>query len=364
MQKISDEYSKHTSIGSLFLNFKGLPAIIKPVVTGKFNENSRAYVPAAGVSFETTEKRNGCSINNSVILPPIYTGFNMESDKQEDLPGASRRARSDFTFNALMKVQTKEGVVERYKGVKLPGAVYQSEIKLTESAQARLKKTGAYSRVLTMPNSIKGITINSLYVNELLNVETLVHVMNSIKRIQSTEIDNARITTNVNSYYNYASKLKNRYESYDYSKFKNHKETFHSLFNELTSYETSGCGKCVIIHGDPVMTNILVNNFGKIKFIDMRGKLGDVLTIYGDFLYDWAKLYQSLIGYDKILTNKYVSHVYESTMIKCFEKYFIELYSEKHFAFLKSIVKSLLFTLIPLHNNDLCFKYYELINKV
>jgi hypothetical protein len=33
----------------------------------------------------------------------------------------------------------------------------------------------------------------------------------------------------------------------------------------------------------------------------MRGKIGDTLTIYGDAFYDWAKLYQSLIGYDKIL---------------------------------------------------------------
>jgi capsule biosynthesis phosphatase len=211
---------------------------------------------------------------------------------------------------------------------------------------------------------IKGITLNSLYVNELLNVETLIHVMNSIKRIQSVKIDDKLILNNINIYSNYVSKLKNRYESYDYSKFENHKKIFDSLLNKLTNYETSGYGKCVVIHGDPVMTNILINNFGKIKFIDMRGKLGDELTIYGDFLYDWAKLYQSLIGYDKILMNKNISQIYESSIIKCFENYFIELYSEKHLEFLKTIVKSLLFTLIPLHDNVLCFKYYELINKL
>ena len=112
------------------------------------------------------------------------------------------------------------------------------------------------------------------------------------------------------------------------------------------------------------MTNILINNLGKIKFIDMRGKLGNEITIYGDFLYDWAKLYQSLIGYDKIIANKNISFNYELNMIKYFEKYFIELYSEKYFNILKTIVKSLLFTLIPLHDNDLCFRYYELIFKI
>ncbi len=208
---------------------------------------------------------------------------------------------------------------------------------------------------------IKGITLNSLYINELLNEEMLIHVMNSIKRLQNVNINDKSIFNDINIYANYASKLKDRYESYDYSKFKNHKEIFDYLFNELKNYEINKDGNPVVIHGDTVMTNILVNNFGKIKFIDMRGKLGNKLTIYGDYLYDWAKLYQSLIGYDKILTNKKISQTYETNMIKCFQKYFIELYSEKHFEILKTIVKSLLFTLIPLHNNELCFEYYNLI---
>jgi capsule biosynthesis phosphatase len=211
---------------------------------------------------------------------------------------------------------------------------------------------------------VKNITLTSLYVNELLNTETLTHVMKTIQRIHDVKIDNNSIATNINIYSNYAPKLKKRYEEYDYSKFKNHKELFHSLYNELKNYETNNYGKRVVIHGDAVMTNILINNFDKIKFIDMRGKLGDELTIHGDFLYDWAKLYQSLIGYDAILTKKNVSFTYESNMIKCFEKFFVELYSEKYLEFLKTIVKSLLFTLIPLHDNELCFKYYELIKKV
>jgi len=52
-----------------------------------------------------------------------------------------------------------------------------------------------------------------------------------------------------------------------------------------------------IIHGDQVFTNIIINNYDKIKFIDMRGKLGTELTICGDL----EKIYQSLIGYDEIL---------------------------------------------------------------
>ena len=96
----------------------------------------------------------------------------------------------------------------------------------------------------------------------------------------------------------------------------------------------------------------------------MRGQLGKNLTIYGDWLYDWAKLYQSLIGYDKILMSKNISLSYETKMISEFEKHFINLYSNEDLINLKLITKSLLFTLIPLHNNEKCKLYYNLIFKI
>lgn len=210
---------------------------------------------------------------------------------------------------------------------------------------------------------IKGVTVSSLYTDELLTKNTLIHIMNSIHRIQSVKIDNLDLD-NINIYANYANKLKERYDSYDYSRFNNHKEIFELLFNQLINYEKNDCGLCTIIHGDTVMTNIMINNLDKIKFIDMRGKLGNNLTIYGDFLYDWAKLYQSLLGYDAILNNKNISYNYKNNMINIFIEHFKKLYSEKYVEYLKIIVKSLLFSLIPLHDNELCVKYYNLINEV
>ena len=43
----------------------------------------------------------------------------------------------------------------------------------------------------------------------------------------------------------------------------------------------------------------------------MRGKVGDKLTIYGDWLYDWAKIYQSIIGYDEILLSTIIDTNYK-----------------------------------------------------
>lgn len=93
----------------------------------------------------------------------------------------------------------------------------------------------------------------------------------------------------------------------------------------------------------------------------MTGKQGNQLTIYGDWLYDWTKLYQSLIGYDKILENKVINLDYKKELIDFFKNYFINKYSQKDFENLELVTNSLLFTLIPLHDNQKCVNYYKLI---
>jgi aminoglycoside phosphotransferase len=206
---------------------------------------------------------------------------------------------------------------------------------------------------------INGLTTSVLYVSDLLNLTTLKAIMKSIKRIQSCKCNK---NTNINIYENYSKKLEKRYKSYDYSLFQNHEKVFNEINNFLKDYEKSKKGKLSVIHGDTVLTNIIINEYKKIKFIDMRGKIGKKFSIYGDWLYDWAKLYQSLIGYDHILLNKEVNSKYQKTIVEFFTDYFITLYSENDFSNLKIITKSLLFSLIPLHDNKNCLKFYNLIN--
>jgi hypothetical protein len=186
--------------------------------------------------------------------------------------------------------------------------------------------------------------------------------MNSIQRIHATQ---CLKDDDVNIYENYTQKLIQRYEQFDYSVYENSSLIYNELLSFLTNYEEKDLGKRVIVHGDPVLTNIIINQFGKIKFIDMRGKVGSTLTIYGDWLYDWSKLYQSLIGYDQILQNKNISSAYKKLMINSFETHFTSLFSEEDLKNVKKITQFLLFTLIPLHyddkNNDKCLQYYHLI---
>jgi GTP:adenosylcobinamide-phosphate guanylyltransferase/aminoglycoside phosphotransferase len=51
----------------------------------------------------------------------------------------------------------------------------------------------------------------------------------------------------------------------------------------------------VIIHGDPTFSNLLVDDDNQVWLIDPRGYFGSSL-LYGDAMYDWAKLYYSVVG--------------------------------------------------------------------
>ena len=138
-------------------------------------------------------------------------------------------------------------------------------------------------------------------------------MLNSLLTLQTATTSENK---DINIYENYASKIQTRYQQYNYSDFKGHESIYNELLEGFEKYESENCGKKTVIHGDPVFTNILINDLNKIKFIDMRGRVGDELTICGDWLYDWAKVYQSLIGYDEILLNKPVSDEYKQKMIQ------------------------------------------------
>ena len=123
---------------------------------------------------------------------------------------------------------------------------------------------------------IKGLSLSDYYLSEMLNEKLLKNVMNSIKRIQNSKVE---FPTNLNIYANYYEKLLERYENYDYSQFNDSENLFHKLSFFLKDYQENKIGRMTVIHGDPVFTNILINDYDKIKFIDMRGSIDNQLSI-------------------------------------------------------------------------------------
>ncbi|QKF93892.1 nucleotidyl transferase [Fadolivirus algeromassiliense] len=204
---------------------------------------------------------------------------------------------------------------------------------------------------------INGITLSFIYIKESLSTDIFKNFLTTITKLHNLPVND----TEINIYDNYTKKIQERYKTYNYNKFNNSEKIYNDLIMFFENYEKNNLGKIGIIHGDPVFTNVILTKELGFKFIDMRGKMGDKYTIYGDIFYDYAKIYQSLLGYDEILLDKYVQLPYKTQLLTIFENHIVSIYGKETLENIKMITASLLFTLIPLHNNDKCDKYFELI---
>jgi len=208
--------------------------------------------------------------------------------------------------------------------------------------------------IITMEN-VKGVSFSYSYINKTLKLSDLDNLMSTLSQIHKSTTSSKK-----DLYSNYIPKLSQRYTTYQsfYSSVPGSKLLYKTINKKLSSYKNAIPG---VIHGDPVFTNILQTKQG-IKFIDMRGKLGDELSILGDVYYDYAKVYQSLIGYDFILNDLEIDNVYTSNFVTHFESYF----TPEEITHIKTLTSSLLFTLLPLHNltNNDIVKYFNLIENL
>lgn len=202
---------------------------------------------------------------------------------------------------------------------------------------------------------IKGLTMSFLMINNEFNEKHLFKILNTLKVLH----ENKTTDGNINIYGNYYSKIIDRLNRFDYSIYENSTNTINDVLNFLLDYEKENRGVLGMIHGDPVFSNILLTIDESLKFIDMRGKIGGELTVFGDIFYDYAKVYQSLVGYDYILFNKEIDYSYVMKNKKLFESYIISEFGENRLNDIKCITKSLILTLLPLHNDSHKQKNYN-----
>ena len=197
---------------------------------------------------------------------------------------------------------------------------------------------------------IDGSNFSTLYINEILTTDHIDLLLSTIKEIHNTDSLGGFV-----EYYDYNQKLQDRFSSFDYLKYGLTADEQDKILSDVGFLQ----GDYSIIHGDLVFSNIILNNTGRIKLIDVKGKQGNELSIFGDKLYDYAKMYQSLVGYDEILLDKEIKQSYKTKMISHFESNF----SENEISIIKKITKSLLVSLIPLHNEPSKFEKYINLSK-
>ena len=260
-----------------------------------------------------------------------------------------------YSCRSFNSIYVSNGKVIKYSEKSLEGEIYYY-LHIPKQVSNLFPKMLSYEKGMysyTM-EYVKGHNVSALFVDEKLTVPMFESILDSLQKIHNNVP--TKHTYHKEIYNNYSKKLIQRYSSHNYTQMDADIDYIYSLLlSSLDAYEDSNKGKIGMIHGDPVFTNIIHNSdTNTFKFIDMRGVLGDQLSVFGDTMYDWAKIYQSLIGYDSIIQNKTPSTEYIDTLTKVFFQKCP--YKRRD---VEVITSSMLFSLIPLHDEH-TEKFYNL----
>ena len=147
---------------------------------------------------------------------------------------------------------------------------------------------------------IKGIPMYYLFKNDLVMKDMITQLINMLGQFHNCEGVIDVVSDNIKN--NYITKLKKRFENENDYPFEDRSNVQEAVMTMLEKYISSTACKIVpFIHGDFWFSNIVYTFEKKWKCIDMKGQVDDILTTNGDPLYDYAKLYMSLLGYDIVL---------------------------------------------------------------
>jgi len=257
------------------------------------------------------------------------------------------------------EVEVGKTFVKKSNDKKLQGeAYYYSWVheNAVEDVKRLFPKLISASEEMIEMEFCEGINFSTLFVNEILSVDDLNRLLTSIKKLHSYEEND----TLHYDYYNFSNKFLERISQYNYKLLGISENEIENLNVKLKSIVENGFKK-VMIHGDPVFGNVILGDNNSIKFVDVRGFDDGKKTCFGHPLYDYAKIYQSLVGYDEILLDKKIKVSYKSKLIKYFESQF----SEDDLNKIKWVTASLLLSMLPLHDEvDKFEKYVNLSKKL
>lgn len=270
-------------------------------------------------------------------IDDLAVNCNLNLEKQIGYYNSTIKSRAFNHVEILTNMVIKSGNIEgeRYYYKNIPGSVQDLFPKLLDETEDKI-----------IIERIQGINLSYLYTNGALSKTTLETTLASLRRLHEISVANVE--------HDFTSKIIERHKSYNYSQFVGHKQVLDKIVEGIRSFDNQFT---TVIHGDPVFTNILVDQTNGVKFIDMRGKENQELTIYGSPMYDVAKIYQSLVGYDFILNN--VPVVVDRELVDCLLSW-AELHYDYNETQIKAFAAGLYFSLIPLHDDEKCQQYYQM----
>jgi hypothetical protein len=161
---------------------------------------------------------------------------------------------------------------------------------------------------------IRGIPLYTLFQNRLLERYVLTSLFSALASLHSFE--GVPITlTRASLTRHYLEKMRVRFGDARIYCYEDCVAGTAELMRRLEAYVAAGEGEeggggrprrglgspVSVVHGDVWFSNALVTGGDEFKLLDMRGLVDGALTLNGDPVYDYAKVLQSLLGFDEAL---------------------------------------------------------------
>jgi len=138
--------------------------------------------------------------------------------------------------------------------------------------------------------------LEKIHNKEKLKVETSVLLEDMKIEFYDKVLQRLENISQVLSYFHYIKSVNNIHIKYD------HKYIIDEIYKSIKTYMLENNIEYNIIHGDPHMSNTLIDSNRKIWFIDPRGYFGNT-KLFGPKEYDLGKIVYSLSGFDDINNN-------------------------------------------------------------
>ena len=210
------------------------------------------------------------------------------------------------------------------------------------------------SRNCVVLQKINKPTYSTLLMSQKLTKLDIDFLIQSIDRIHKLQSDGKEIDLN----WAYKQKVVERLDYFKdlYTKLEINVDFYRNMSN--LDFKNS-YGR---IHGDPVFTNVFLDS-NHCKFIDSRGVWDQKLTNSGDIDYDYAKILQSLYGYDYALHDELIQDSY----LKSLRDYYLDKIKDvTDVNQLKNKTRLLFVSMIPFHKEDInrCERFAKIISNI
>jgi capsule biosynthesis phosphatase len=273
------------------------------------------------------------------------------TDNVERTTGVYNLKCKERHFNEII---IKGDKLTKKSEIDLSGEIYWYT-HIPESISSLFPQLYTYTPTTYTIDYIRGIPLSHLYTRGGFSDKLLSRLLSTMSRIHTSQIPPPEEQSIYQDIYTKKLEKRYRWSRVSYSEIATGcsltrpSDIYEWLLQRYGEYTRSGLIVGGVVHGDPVFSNVLLDYQEEFKFIDMRGTIEDRKTIYGDVFYDYAKIYQSICGYDHILAGIQIDYDKVNRYREMFEREFVEKWGTERLQYLKYITVGLYFTLIPLH---------------